>query len=86
MDPIFTPDREGVDAMSMQDFRQKFIRDICLLPAFGCLISTDASKLSDEYRQELISAFKRNGLTPPSTDTEFNEVARAVASRSVSLR
>lgn len=81
---------EGVEiirAMSREDFHQNIIKGICKSIEFSHLVLAGAQDLSEEEKDYVKEALAR--VAPKiklESDEDFDEVARAIASRSVKLR
>ena len=79
---------EVIGSMSREEFHNEIVRVVCKLVEFGHLVSAGAQDLSpyeiQVVRQSLIGAGIPYSVI--STDKELDEIAWAIARRSVSLQ
>jgi len=79
---------EIINAMSREDFHQKVIRGFGRSNAFGGLVSFGAKNILPEERQQIRAELANIGipLALTESDKDLDDIASAIAGRSVSLR
>lgn len=76
-----------IEDMSRDDFHQNVIKGVAQKLVFGHLVSAGAHDLSDQEKDVLREYFRE--ISPkiaPVTNRDFNDIATAIVSRSVTLR
>lgn len=77
-----------INAMSREDFHQKVVRGFGRSNLFGGLVSFGAKNLSLEEKQAIRTELLAIGipLALTESDEDLDDIASAIAGRSVSLR